>query len=134
MAAGRAVPWLAATLAWMLMMLAETANGFVREVFVAPAIGAHRARQAGILAGCVLVLSIAWSCARWLRTDAPRGQLLIGGYWVGLTVVFEILLGQAMDLSWSRIVSDYDPTRGGLMLLGLAVMFVAPMLTARRAA
>jgi hypothetical protein len=55
----------------------------------------------------------------------------VGALWVGLTLVFEFSLGRATGASWSRILSDYDPSRGGLMLLGMAFMFLAPMLAAR---
>lgn len=113
------------------MMVAETVSGYLREVFVAPAIGALRARQAGVVVGSLLVLLIAWACLRRADIRAARNQLVLGGYWVGLTMAFEITLGRAMDLSWSRILSDYNPARGGWMLLGLAVMFVAPQFAAR---
>jgi hypothetical protein len=129
--AAAAIPWLRATGLWMLMMVAETANGFAREVFVAPAIGALRARQAGVLVGSLVVLFIAWAGSRRLGARTRRSQLVVGAYWVVLTTVFEISVGRAMDLSWSRILSDYNPAEGGWMLLGLAVMFIAPMFASR---
>jgi hypothetical protein len=49
------MPWLRAALVWMLIMLAETGNGVIREVFIAPVIGAMRARQLGVLIGCILI-------------------------------------------------------------------------------
>lgn len=114
------------------MMIVESANGYVREVFVAPVLGALRARQLGVLAGSVLVLLIAWLTARWVATSSRRERLLVGAYWVVLTVVFELALGRALDQSWSRLLSDYNPADGGLMLAGLAVMFIAPLVTAGR--
>jgi hypothetical protein len=115
----------------MLIMLAETVQGFIREVFVAPAIGALRARQWGVLTGLLTVLVIAGALSGWLRASAHRSQLIIGAYWVALTVAFEMALGRAMDMSWSRILSDYNPAQGGFMLLGLGVMFAAPWLVAQ---
>ena len=47
------MPWLRASLVWMLIMLAETGHGMVREVFIAPVIGGLRARQLGVLVGCI---------------------------------------------------------------------------------
>jgi len=32
---------------------------------------------------------------------------------------------------WEQLAADYNPAQGGLMLLGLAFMFVTPMLVAR---
>ena len=125
------MPWLRASLVWMLIMLAETGHGVVREVFIAPVIGAMRARQLGVLIGCVLIFIIAWLTARWMNVRTRREQLMVGAFWVGLTLVFEVALGRATGASWSRILSDYNPMHGGLMLLGLAFMFVTPMLTRR---
>lgn len=115
----------------MAIILAETGHGAVREFFIAPVIGALRARQLGVLVGSILVLSITWLCSRWLRADTSRAQWAIGGSWVALTLAFELSLGRAMGLSWSRLFSDYNPAQGGFMLLGLAVMFIAPWLVAR---
>lgn len=130
-AAAGDIPWTRATLVWMVIMLAETAHGIVREVFIAPAIGGLRARQWGVLAGSLLVLLITRVLFRWMRANHSRVPLIIGGLWVLLTVTFEIALGRVMGLGWPRILSDYNPAQGGFMVLGLAVMFMAPWLVAR---
>ncbi len=57
---------------------------------------------------------------------------MVGALWVALTLVLEFSVGRAMGTGWSRLFSDYNPAQGGFMLLGLAVMFLAPMLTRRR--
>jgi hypothetical protein len=125
------VPWTRAALTWMLMMLAETGHGAVREIFIAPLIGALRARQLGVLIGSVIVLLIAWLCSRWLKANTPHKQWAVGLFWVVLTLIFEFSLGRATGASWSRLLSDYNPAQGGLMLLGLFVMFIAPRLVAK---
>lgn len=126
------IPWQRATLTWMLMMLVETAHGFLRVLFLEPKIGALRADQWGVLLGSLLVVLIAWACARWLRLKTPRAQFAVGGLWVILTLVFEFSLGRAVGFSWQNLLSNYNPAHGGYMLLGLAVMFVAPWLVAPR--
>jgi hypothetical protein len=113
----------------MLFMLAETGSGMVREVFIAPVIGALRARQLGVLVGCILIFVIAWLTARWMGAGTRRQQLMIGTFWVLLTLIFEFALGRSIGASWSRILSDYNPAHGGFMLLGLAFMFITPWLT-----
>jgi len=122
------VPWQRALLVWMLIILAETVHGMAREIFVAPAIGDLKARQFGVLVGSVIILLIAWLTARWLGATQRRIQLVVGAFWVVLTLLFEILLGRAIGASWDRILSDYNPARGGFMIAGLAVMFFAPLL------
>lgn len=131
-AARRSLPWARATCVWMLMMVVETANGFVRELFVAPHTGALRARQIGVFIGAVCILAIAWATARWMAARTRREQLFVGAFWVALTVSFEMALGRAMGLGWHRLLSDYNPLAGGFMLLGLAVMFIAPVVTAKK--
>lgn len=131
---GEIVPafWRRAAIVWMVFMLAETAHGALRELFIAPAIGGLRARQLGVFIGCVLVFIIAWLMARWLNARTRREQWLVGGFWVALTVIFEFALGRALGLTWGRILADYNPLQGGLMLLGLAFMFCTPMLVKAR--
>jgi hypothetical protein len=126
-----AIPWTRAALTWMLIMLAETGHGAVREVFIAPLIGGLRARQVGVLTGSLLVLLIAWLCSRWMRAGSTRAQFTVGAFWVALTLLFEFSLGRAMGASWARLFSDYNPAQGGFMLLGLAVLFAAPWLVSR---
>lgn len=118
------MPWFRAALVWMLFILAETGSGMVREVFIAPVIGALRARQFGVLVGCIIIFIIAWLTARWMGAGTRRQQLSVGAFWVLLTLIFEFALGRATGASWSRILS-------GFMLLGLAFMFITPWLTRR---
>jgi hypothetical protein len=125
------VRWTPAAVAWMLMMLAETGHAAVREIWLGPMLGALRARQFGVLIGSILVLLIAWACSRWIRAETRRAQIVVGAFWAALTLVFEFAVGRAMHLSWSRILSDYDPAQGGFMSLGLAVMFIAPLWVSR---
>lgn len=123
--------WRRATLVWMLFTLAEAVHGAVREIFIAPVLGDLRARQLGIPVACLIVFVIAWATARWLGAATRGTQLIVGAWWAVLTLGFEIVLGRAIGLSWSRILGDYDPTRGGFMVLGLAFVVLAPTLAAR---
>ena len=125
------VRWQRAVLAWMLVMLFESVHGTLRELFVAPVIGDLRARQVGVVVGSALVFAVAWLTSRWLGARSRRELLLVGGLWVALTLAFEMALGRAIGATWDRIFSDYNPLRGGFMMLGLAFMFVSPLLAAR---
>ena len=120
-----------AALVWMLIILAETLHGLLREIFVAPQLGDLRARQLGVLIGCVLIFLIAWGTARWMGARSRHVQLKVGAMWILLTVAFEFALGRAMGLGWDRILADYNPARGGFMILGMVFMFLAPLLAAR---
>jgi hypothetical protein len=123
--------WRRTALAWMLIMALETLHGFVREVFIAPVLGDLRARQLGVLVGCAIVFTVAWLTARWMAAYTRHRQISAGVIWVLLTLAFEFLLGRALGFGWDRILEDYNPVRGGFMLLGLAFMGIAPTLAAR---
>lgn len=125
-----AFPWWRASLTWMLIILAETLHGMAREIFIAPVLGDLRARQLGVAVGCVLILVIAWLTARWIGARSRRAQFAVGALWVALTLIFEFALGRALGASWDRILEDYNPARGGFMILGMAFLFLAPMLAA----
>jgi hypothetical protein len=125
-----AFPARRATLSWMLIILVETLHGIVREIFIAPVLGDLRARQLGVFVGCVLIFLIAWPTARWMGARTSRTQWAVGAYWVVLTLGFEFALGRALGASWERILEDYNPARGGFMILGMAFLFLAPRLAA----
>ena len=124
------MPWMRAALVWMLFMLAETGSGMVREVFIAPVIGALRAQATRRTGGLHHHLHhrVAHGAldGRRLR-DANSSRSARSG--CSSRSTFEFALGRATGASWSRILSDYNPTHGGFMLLGLAFMFITPWLT-----
>lgn len=116
---------------WMLIMLVETVHGALRAIFLAPRIGDLAARQIGVVIGSLLIFAIAVATLRWMRVGTSRAQILAGVVWAGLTLAFEVLLGIAMNLDVSRILSDYLPWRGGFMAFGLLFMAAAPRLAAK---
>jgi hypothetical protein len=126
------VPWRKALVVWLAIILAESVHGTLRTLYLAPLMGDASARRLGVLIGSVLIVAIALAFARWLG-DLPRRQLFaIGALWVVLTVAFEIVLGRVvLHASWERILSDYDVTRGGLMVFGLLVLWCSPWLAHR---
>lgn len=117
---------------WLIIILAETLHGVIRVIAVEPFIGDLRARQTGVLVGSILILTISFVFARWIKGDGMLDFLAVGGLWIGLTLGFEIFLGRfILDLSWERIYSDYDMANGGLMLFGMLVMLFAPLIAAK---
>ena len=116
---------------WLLIVLAESIHGALRELFVKPVLGDLLARQLGVLTGSLLILLIATLTAGWLVTNNDRQRLVIGAAWVILMVCFEVGLGIALGATRERILSDYDFSQGGLMVLGLIVLQFAPLIGAR---
>lgn len=121
-----------AILVWLLIIGVETVHGILRTLLLVPLVGDFPARQIAVFTGSLLIFWVAWLTVRWLGANGKSQLLLVGLIWVVLTVLFEVALGSwGLGLSWSRIVEDYDLTRGGLLGLGLLFMAVSPLLAAR---
>jgi hypothetical protein len=116
----------------VLLVATEVAHGVARTVWLAPVVGDFRARQIAVFSGSLLVLTIVSLTIRWMQVPTTRLLVAIGLLWVLLTVGFEIGFGRVvMDLSWTRLTSDYDLLEGGLLPIGLLVMALSPWLAAR---
>jgi hypothetical protein len=123
--------WSRALIAWLMIVVAETIHGTIRQLVIAPAIGDLRARQIGVFVGSAIIFCISLACIRWIRAESIGQQIKVGLLWVVLISVFEFGLGAALGYSRDRMLSDYDLTRGGYMSLGLLFMLLAPAIAAR---
>lgn len=122
-----------AFIVWLLIAVAEVVHGILRMQFLRPLVGDLRARQLAVLTGSLLIVGIAWLLRRFLRAETLRQQFAVGAAWVLLMVSFDVLFGRlVIGYGWARITQDFDPSRGGVLLLGLLVMLLAPWLVSRR--
>lgn len=121
-----------ALLVWLLIILAESIHGTLRQIFIAPLVGDLTARRIAFFSGIILIFLITWICIRWIAAPSIRSLFNIGLMWAILTVLFEFGLGFfVLDYSWERMFEDYDLSRGGLMGFGLLFMVFAPFLADR---
>jgi hypothetical protein len=117
---------------WCAIIAAESLHGALRELLLAPRLGSLPARQLAVFTGTVIIFAITWGGIRWLAPRDRRACLATGAAWVVLTVGFEVALGRlGFGHGWARILEDYDPSRGGLMGLGLLAMLMMPLAAAR---
>ncbi len=123
--------WSRAMLTWLLIVVAESIHGIIRQRFIAPVIGDLPARQIGVLIGSGIIFAIAWLCIRWIGARASGQRLRVGALWVVLIIAFEFGLGLMLGYSRERMLSDYDLANGGLMGFGLLFLLFAPMLAAK---
>jgi len=123
-------PLIRAFLVWLLIVVAESAQGALRVLLVSPE-AEFAVRQLSVFAAALVIFAITWVCLRWMRLRSAAEALGVGGLWVGLTLLFEVGLGRLMGLGWDRILADYDVVHGGLMPLGLVAMALTPWLVRR---
>lgn len=121
-----------AILIWFVLIAAEIIHGVARAIALVPLVGEFRSNQIGVFTGSAIILAIAYLTSRWIRAKASSELLMVGGIWLVLTITFEVLFGRLLiGLSWDRIATDYDISEGGLMPIGLLILFFSPLLAAR---
>lgn len=116
---------------WLVISVVEIIHGAVRIAALQPLVGDFRARQIAVFTGSLLIIATTFFFRRWLCAASVSDCLIVGAAWVVLTLGFEFLLGRGLSLSWERILSDYDLARGGLMPIGLTIMFFSPLIVSR---
>lgn len=123
--------WTKALAVWLLIVIAESIHGIIRQLFIVPLIGDMPARRVGVLIGSAIIFAIAWACIRWIGARSFVEQFRVVLLWVVLIAIFEFSLGAALGYSQARMLSDYNLEEGGFMGIGLIFMLFAPALAAR---
>lgn len=123
--------WPRALATWLLIVVAESIHGTIRQIFIVPLIGDLPARQVGVLIGSAIIFVIAWICIRWIGARTFKEQIEVGLLWVVLIAIFEFSLGTALGYTHERLLADYKIAEGGFMGLGLLFMLFAPALATR---
>lgn len=116
---------------WLIFAAIATAAGITRELWLVPQLGELRAHQVGTLFVCAAFLAVI---ALFVKRMQPSSEeaLVIGVGWLLAAVAFEFGFGHFVDdLSWSRLLSDYDISRGRLLLLVWVTIGVGPFVLAR---
>ena len=117
---------------WLIMIVAEIVHGVLRAIVLVPWLGEFRSNQIGVFTGSAIILAIAYLFIGWVGASHRSELALVGTMWLVLTVVFEMLFGQlVMDLSWQRLLADYNMLAGGLMPLGLIVLWLSPWIASK---
>jgi hypothetical protein len=126
-----------AALIWLGFVLVAGLVGALRETLLTPRLGTRLSRMLGSLLLCGLIFALT---VLWLPHLAPLTApdcWTIGGFWAGLTLVFEGLIAR-----FNRSSTFTQPSagpgwpaltaigQGNFMLLVLLVILVAPYLAA----
>ena len=123
--------WRRTIAVWILIAVAESIHGVIRQLFIAPIIGELPARQVGVFVTSALILLIAYLTTRWLDARTLKNQLQIGAVWVVLMLIFEFCLGAALGVTRTQMLADYNLAQGGLMGFGFAFLLFAPAIAAK---
>lgn len=117
---------------WLVLALAEVAQGYLRVRFLNRRVGDRRARQIGVITGSAIIVAITWFTLPWIGVRTEWQALGVGALWLGLMVAFDVGFGRwVFHASWERICEEFDLRRGRWLSLGMAVAFAAPWIVFR---
>jgi hypothetical protein len=115
---------------WAVLLVVAVASGGVRELVLAPRLGAALALTVGGLWLCLAVVAVAYGAAPWLGVREGRGLLLLGLGWLGLTLAFETIFGLVRGQTLAELGAAYSFRGGNLWPVVLVVIVFAPCLAA----
>jgi hypothetical protein len=121
-----------ATIIWTIIAAFAIANGALRELVLAPAIGARIALLLSGILLCAIVFLVTWCCYRLIAGRRKLTYLLIGLQWVLMTLSFEFVSGHFVaGKPWPEIFRVFNLMQGDLFIVVLAVSLVSPLLVAK---
>lgn len=118
--------------AWPGLAVLAVANGILREAVLAPALGPQAALP---LSGVSLIVLLWLATAAFLRLvpgrQAPAHLWALGALWLGLTLVFELVVfGLLLGRTWDELLAAFDPRSGNLWPLVLLAVLAGPRVVA----
>lgn len=124
--------WLKAAALWSVILVFAILNGALREKMLMPACGIFAGHIASgiLLSACIFL--VAWAAAPWYGPLDSRQWLLIGFFWLLLTLVFEFSFGHFMQhKTWAELFDAYTFMGGNIWPLVLVATFFSPWLVAK---
>lgn len=118
-------------LAWLVILVLAVANGALREAVLVPFFG----RASGlVLSGVLLsllVALVAHAFVRFTKNATASQGLLVGVFWLCLTLAFEFSFGRYVQhKSWVELLDAYTFKDGNLWPVVLLVTLLAPCFAA----
>lgn len=124
------LPFLKLAIVWVLFIPVAIINGAVRNFVYAPYTGELFAHQISTVIAIIVFISLAFLILAREFISLNRKMLLVSGsVWVFSTILFEFGFGHfIMGHPWSRLLMDYDFTKGRVWGLFLLAMFFSPFI------
>jgi hypothetical protein len=122
------MPWHRVVAVWVALAVVMVVHGTLRERFLTPRLGEPRAHRWGSVTGSLVVLVACFVSLPWLGAESSvRAQWTIGATWLLLTIAFEFGFGHWIaGHPWSRLLADYDVSRGRMWVLVLLATLIGP--------
>ena len=116
---------------WAIILTLAVINGALREALLIPNVGAMPGLIfSGLLLSC-LILTVTYLFLPWLGVNNAPHLVLVGLFWLILTLIFESSFGLARGLTIAEILSAYTFKGGNIWPVVLMVTTTAPWVAAK---
>lgn len=117
---------------WLVIVIAAIFNGAIREKRLTPFIGSDISLPLSGITLSALVFIITYFAIPFFGNVKSRVYLLIGVFWILLTLAFEYLFGHyVMGTPWHEIHQVFTLLNGNLFIIVLIVTALSPWAAAR---
>lgn len=117
---------------WCVMLLAAFANGAFRELVIVPRWGERVGHVVGVVVLGGIIWVLAWRLVKSTGALPARTLLLVGLFWVTLSLLFEFgFFHYAMQIPWSKLLADYNVLQGRLLLVVWISTLISPLVCGR---
>src|SRR4030067_460819 len=97
-----------ASIIWLGLLVLAIGNGTVREFLISPRTGPQIGHVVSTILLSALICVVAWFTVSWIAPGTRHRALLVGSWWVVLTLAFELLaVHYLFGNSWSKLLADY---------------------------
>ena len=118
---------------WLIFIVLAIINGTVREIIYGQKLGAHMGHVISTIILIFAIFIVVYLFITRIKVIYTRDELvLMGVFWVFITVIFEFVFGHyVMGNPWEILLADYNIFKGRLFGLVLLGVLVAPSITDR---
>lgn len=117
---------------WFIIAILAVVNGMFRESILVSNLGPANAMIVSGMLLCIIVFIVTYISFPLFAAKNTLTYLLIGLYWVIMTLVFEFLFSYyVLRKSWLTILHVFDITKGDLFSIVLIVSLISPVLVAK---
>lgn len=122
---------IAATIAWIVMLVLAVINGALREKYLNLRYGYERGHIISTMILCIVIFLISYFYVLLFGRGYDQEEMLnLGIYWLILTTMFEFLFGHYVaGHSWDKLLADYNLFKGRIWVLVLITTLVGPLLS-----
>ena len=113
----------------LLLAIGEVINGNIRVRILHGIFGKRKAKVVSLFSGIGVIAFICWITLPWIKPSNYQDCILIGIVWLAIMTCLDIYFARRVfNLSWSKVLDDFNPLKGNLLSVGMVFLLFSPSL------